>query len=145
MIVRRMRSMGRGVRRAPSEKGGCAVSERRLRRRMPLAVSGLLLAALSCATIDGRIRLRGMEIEGNEGVSDRELLERLALVAEDGYAWSDERYLDSVLFERDVPRIVRIYRAYGYYHATLDAVGLRWTPDGSGAVQTGRAAWRGRV
>ncbi|MBI5488387.1 MAG: BamA/TamA family outer membrane protein [Deltaproteobacteria bacterium] len=103
---------------------------------MQFAASCALLAALSCATVDTRLRLCAMEVEGNEGVSDREILDRLALVAEDGYAWSDERYLDEVLFERDAPRVARIYRAFGYYHARLDAVGLRWTPDGSGVVLT---------
>ncbi|MBI5500552.1 MAG: BamA/TamA family outer membrane protein [Deltaproteobacteria bacterium] len=108
----------------------------RVRARALLAATCVSLAAVSCATVDGRLRLRGMEVEGNEGVSDREILDRLALVAEDGYAWSDERYLDEVLFERDAPRVARIYRAFGYYHARLDAVGLRWTPDGSGVVLT---------
>ncbi|MBN1772676.1 MAG: hypothetical protein JXB32_15510, partial [Deltaproteobacteria bacterium] len=99
----------------------------------------VLLAALllpACATTDGRLRLRGMEVEGNDGVSDDELLARLALEAEDGYAWSDERHLDSMLFERDVPRIARIYRALGYYHAALDAVSLRWAVEGDGVVLT---------
>jgi translocation and assembly module TamA len=77
-----------------------------------------------------------MVVEGNEGVSDRQLLERLALEAEDGYAWSDEQFLDPVLFERDAPRIARVYRAFGYYHARLDAISLRWTPEGSGLVLT---------
>jgi translocation and assembly module TamA len=99
----------------------------------------LLLAALlgsACATTDGRLRLRGMEVEGNDGVADREILERLALDAEEGYAWDDERYLDPLLFDRDVPRVARIYRALGYYHATLDAVSLRWAAEGDGVVLT---------
>lgn len=118
-----------------------------LGRRVPRAcpatpaafVRTLLLPALllaSCATTDGRLRLRGMVVEGNDGVTDEQLLERLALEAEDGYAWGDERYLDSLLFDRDVPRIPRIYRAFGYYHATLDAVSLRWAPEGDGVVLT---------
>lgn len=120
--------MGRRVLRARPAKGPVS------------ATRALLFAALwlaGCATTtDGRLRLRGMEIEGNEEVRDRQILERLALEAEDGYAWDDERYLDPMLFERDVPRIARIYRAFGYYHATLDGVSLRWAPEGDGVVLT---------
>jgi translocation and assembly module TamA len=79
-----------------------------------------------------------MAIEGNDEVSDREILSRLALEAESGAGWSDDLYLEESLYERDVPRIPRIYRALGYYEATVDGVDLSWTPDGRGVSLTFR-------
>ncbi|MCK7477926.1 MAG: hypothetical protein M0C28_11230 [Candidatus Moduliflexus flocculans] len=35
-----------------------------------------------------------------------------------------------------MPRVARIYRAFGYYHATLDAVSLRWASEGDEVVLT---------
>ena len=96
---------------------------RPLRRLAPLALVALLVG---CAHAPGEaLVLDDLEIEGNDSFSDAEIEEKLALVATPDWPWADPSLLDRGTLAGDRRRLLRFYRAQGFYEARVSSQVLK--------------------
>jgi translocation and assembly module TamA len=84
----------------------------------------LLLAA--CATpyqpFEGKPVLAAVRFEGNDGISNGDLMNHIATAPTGGFFTQTARYYDADLFAIDVKRIERWYNRKGYYDAKVKDV-----------------------
>jgi len=77
-------------------------------------------AVAGCAHVEpGRDVLADLEIEGNETLSDAEIETRLALTESPAWPWADPQYYDQGTLTGDRRRLLRYYRANGFYEAKV--------------------------
>lgn len=81
---------------------------------------GALATLAGCAHVEpGREVLSDLEIEGNDTLSDAEIEQRLALTESPVWPWSDPQYYDQGTLTGDRRRLLRYYRANGFYEAKV--------------------------
>lgn len=86
-------------------------------RRLALV---LLAACGACAHVDPeREVLDSVRFEGNRSFADDELLDHLALVPTSPWPWADPQYFDRGTLAGDRRRLLRFYRASGFYEAKV--------------------------
>lgn len=155
---------GRGgsrARRGPREASARESPPRRQPRRA--AAAALLAAALGCASIEpGRHGLRRLDIEGQRAVSERAITECL-ISRERGrfelrvglgqprcgeppfdadpprlrlwrWPWTEWPSFNRAVFDRDLERVLRFYRARGFHDARVVRVDFRPEDAGRGAA-----------
>lgn len=65
--------------------------------------------------------LDDLELEGNDTFSDADIVEKLALVATPDWPWADPELLDRGTLAGDRRRLLRFYRANGFYEARVSS------------------------
>lgn len=104
--------------------------------RRPLAAALVLLALSACLHPRGtaqRPAITGFDIEGTHVVSAGELRDRLVTQPSGRWAWQETQYFEEDAFANDKRRILRYYRARGYYDARIVSADV--VPDGEGRVR----------
>ncbi len=67
-------------------------------------------------------KLGSVDIRGNQGVSSADLRQAMSTRARPWYTpWRERPPFDPFVLTTDVERLVRLYRARGYHHATVEA------------------------
>jgi translocation and assembly module TamA len=88
--------------------------------RQLLLLAFALAAATACAHVEpGREVLTDLAIEGNESLSEAEIEQRLALTESPVWPWADPQYYDQGTLTGDRRRLLRYYRANGFYEAKV--------------------------
>ena len=83
-------------------------------------ILALALLGAGCATIDpSRTVLDELQIEGNETFSDTDIEASLALAETPDWPWADPQYFERGTLAGDRRRLLRFYRARGYYDAKV--------------------------
>ena len=111
------------------------VAPRQLRVSLLLALAAALPAATAAAQEQQRV-VRGLAFEGNSALADEILKSAIATTASGWWATSflrvlglgEKRYFDEVEFQKDVVRLIILYRQSGYMNAVVDTVVRRDVP-----------------
>lgn len=117
---------------------GCLGRQTRLRTGATVVALGAVLAAAvsaGCGVIrfgdldppEGRQMIVGVEITGNDGLSDGAITDLLATYADNLSTGSDKPLLDRSELPQDAQRIESIYAAHGYFSAHV--TGYEVIPD----------------
>ena len=108
---------------------------RQLRASLLLVLAAALPAATAAAQDQQRV-VRGLTFEGNRALDDEILKSAIATTASGWWATSflrrlglgEKRYFNEVEFQKDVVRLIILYRQSGYMNAVVDTVVRRGRP-----------------
>jgi hypothetical protein len=74
--------------------------------------------------------VRDLRIQGNQEISSRQIKKKILTAKTGWWPFATKQYFDSVSWEADLRRIVRLYEAHGYYQARIVQVAAVPQPKG---------------